>query len=81
MRLTLASMFIATTLVAVAAWAARGVVVCPKPVDRLYCLMAIPFLICAAVGSLFGRLGFWKRYGLVAAVVILELILFGSMMK
>ena len=66
MRWSLASMFIATAFVAVAAWAARYGATMP---DALR-LLAVPPLLGVAVGTLAGRVGLGIRYGVAADIVL-----------
>ncbi len=71
MRWSLASMFVATAFVAIASLAARYGIAGPEPL----CLLAVPVLIGAAVGTLAGRVGLWIRHGIEADAVLIGLVL------
>jgi hypothetical protein len=75
MRWSLARMFAMTALVAVASLAAKYGVAGPN----VFCLLAVPVLVGAAVGTLAGRVGLWIRHGLAADVVLIGLALLDRM--
>ena len=80
MRWSLRSMFVATALVAVAAWAAWAAkygVVGPN----VFCVLAVPILIGAAVGTLAGRVGLWIRHGIQADAVLIGLVLLDRLVR
>ena len=62
-------MFIATAFVAVAAWAARYGATMPD----VLCLLAVPVLLGAAVGTLAGRFAFWVLCGVGVDIVLMGL--------
>jgi hypothetical protein len=68
MRWSLASMFIATALVAVAAWAVK---LCFAGDGRF--LLAVAPLLGAAVGVLAGKVPEWIGYGIAVDVVLMVL--------
>ncbi len=68
-QFSLRAAFIATALVAVAAWAAKYGVTGPD----VLCLLAVPVLIAAAVGTLAGRVGLWLKVGFAIDVAFLGL--------
>ncbi len=69
MRWSLASMFVATALVAVAAWVVRYALALPSLLAVLG-LLALPVLLCAAVGTLTGRVGLWLRISVGVDLVV-----------
>ncbi len=68
-------MFIATALVAVAAWVAKGIAESSNPAGQFCLLLAIPILLCAAVGKLAGRIGLWLRVGVGVDAALIGLTL------
>ncbi len=72
MRWSLASMFVATALVAFAAWAAKVGV---AGFDAL-CLLAVAPLLGAAVGVLVRKVPEWIGYGLAVDIVLIAPVLF-----
>ena len=74
---SLASMFVATAFAAVASLAAKYGVAGPN----VFCLLAVPVLIGAAVGTLAGRVGLWIWHGLAADVVLIGLALLDRMIR
>jgi hypothetical protein len=77
MRYTLRSMFVATAFVAVASLAAKYGVAGPN----VFCLLAVPVLIGAAVGTLAGRVGLWIRHGIEADAVLIGLVLLDRLIR
>jgi hypothetical protein len=76
-QFSLREAFIATALVAVASLAAKYGVAGPD----VLCLLAVPVLIGAAVGTLAGRVGLWIRHGLAADAVLIGLVLLDRMIR
>jgi hypothetical protein len=68
MRWSLASMFIATALVALACAVARYAAIAGDVLGWLFAVAAIPVLLGAAIGTLAGRVGFGIRIG--AGIVV-----------
>ena len=69
--------FIATAFVAVASLAAKiGV----TRADLL-CLLAVPVLLGAAVGTLAGNVGRWIRHGVAADIVLMGLVLLDLLVR
>ena len=74
MRWSLASVFSATALVAVAAWAGKYAVSGGDWMGRNYAILAIPVLLCGAFGSVRGRLGRWLVYGASIDIAVMLLM-------
>jgi hypothetical protein len=76
MRWSLARMFAMTALVAVASLAAKY-----GMAGNVFCLLAVPVLIGAAVGTLAGRVGLWIRHGIEADAVLIGLVLLDRLIR
>ena len=78
-QFSLRAAFVATALVALAAWAGKYFVTGGEFMGRLFALASLPILLCAAVGTLSGRVGLGIRFGIAIDVAFLGLILLGFM--
>jgi hypothetical protein len=79
MRWSLARMFAMTALVAVASVAAKYFATGGEMMGRLFALASLSILLCAAVGTLSGRVGLGIRFGIAIDLAFLALILLGWM--
>ena len=61
-QFSLASLFVATTFVALASMAARNFVLGTDPFDRLVAWFVLPIFVCGVIGALRNQLRAWLSF-------------------